>query len=238
MSQSFGIAEEKLREAEFFLDELCKTKRLSFQARCFFSAFASAARSVTLALQATMSDVDGFSDWYEQAQARLKLDPLARFFVEIRNDSIHKGLNPLDRVTMEHLREDLSLQLRRRAPSHVVVLPDQRAENGTVLADADQISSEYFKSLVAVVLDCYERFRSVVDPRWHLTRDNFQAMNKSFEDAVEELGFPRIWASFVSNETEGWRMLRSQQPACLVNDIFLRYAGRSIPDPDSLDDAS
>jgi len=121
MSQSFGIVEEKLREAEFFLDELCKTNRRSFQAQCFFSAFASAARSVTLALQATMSDVDGFSDWYEQAQARLKLDPLARFFVEIRNDSIHKGLNPLDRITMEHLREDLSLQLRRRAPSHVIV---------------------------------------------------------------------------------------------------------------------
>jgi hypothetical protein len=112
MSQSFGIVEEKLREAEFFLDELCKTDRLSFQARCFFSAFVSAARSVTLSLQATMNDVDGFSDWYEQAQARLKFDPLAQFFVEIRNGSIHKGLNPLDEVTLEHLRDDLSLQIK------------------------------------------------------------------------------------------------------------------------------
>jgi hypothetical protein len=238
MSQSFGIVEEKLREAEFFLDELCKTDRLSFQARCFFSAFVSAARSVTLSLQATMNDVDGFSDWYEQAQARLKFDPLAQFFVEIRNGSIHKGLNPLDEVTLEHLRDDLSLQLRQRAPSHVIVLPDQRAENGTVLADAEQISSEYFKSLVAVVFDCYERFRSVVDPRWYFTQDNFLVMGKNFGDAVEEHGFPRNWASFISNEIDGWRILRSQQPPCLINDLFLRYVGRSIPDPDSLDGAS
>jgi hypothetical protein len=237
MSQSFGIVEEKLREAEFFLDELCKAGRLSFQARYFFSAFVSSARTVTLALQATMSDIDGFRDWYEQAQAKLKLDPLARFFVEIRNDSIHKGLNPLDQVTIEHLREDLSLQFRQCRPSHVLILPDQRAENGTVLADADLASSEYFRSLVAVVLDCYERFRNVVDPRWYFTLDNFQTMGKSFGDAIEELGFPHSWASCISDETEGWRMLRSQQPTCLINDIFLRFTGRIIPDPDTLNDA-
>ncbi|MGA2207716.1 MAG: hypothetical protein ABSG10_13395, partial [Terracidiphilus sp.] len=61
MSQSFGIVEEKLREAEFFLDALHAAPRSSFEARCLFSAFVSAARSVTLALQATMKDIDGFS---------------------------------------------------------------------------------------------------------------------------------------------------------------------------------
>ena len=235
MSQSFGIVEEKLREAEFFLDALHATARSSFEARCFFSAFVSAARSVTLALQATMNDIDGFSVWYEQAQAKLKLDPLAPSFVEIRNDSVHKGLNPLDQVTMEHLREDISLQLRQRQHTHVIVLPGPKAESETVLADADKVSTEYFKSLVAVILDCYERFRSIVDPRWYFTRDNFLAKGKSFEDAVQELGFPRTWAAFVPNEKEGWRILRSQQPGCPINDIFLRYAGRCIPDPDVLD---
>jgi len=202
-----------------------------------FSAFVSAARSVTLALQATMKDIDGFSVWYEQEQAKLRLDPLAPFFVEIRNDCVHKGLNPLDQVTMEHLREDISLQMRQRRRTHVIVLPDQKAESETILADADKASTEYFKSLVAVILDCYERFRSIVDPRWYFTRDHFLATGKSLEDAVQELGFPRTWATFVTNEKEGWRILRSQQPECPINDIFLRYAGRCIPDPDALDSA-
>jgi hypothetical protein len=235
MSQSFGIVEEKLREAEFFLDALRAASRLTFQAKCYFSAFVSAARSVTLALQATMNGIDGFSAWYEQAQTRLKLDPLAGFFVEIRNDSVHKGLNPLNQVTMEHLREDLFLQLGQRKRSHVIVLPDPNVGGGTVLADAVQVSSEYFKSLVAVVFDCYDQFRYVVDPRWYFTRDNFLAMGKNFEDAVEELGFPRTWASSAPDETGGWRVLRSHQSACLINDLFSRHTGRSIPDPDRED---
>ena len=182
-----------------------------------------------------MNDIDGFCVWYEDAQAKLKLGPLAPLFVEIRNDSVHKGLNPLDQVTMEHLREDLSLQMRQRQHTHVIVLPDPTGASVTVLADADKVSTEYFKSLVAVILDCYERFRSIVDPRWYFTRENFLAAGKSFEDAVQELGFPRAWAAFAPNEREGWRILRSQQPECPINDIFSRYAGRHIPDPDASD---
>ena len=232
MSQSFGIVEEKLREGEFFLDELRASGRLSFESRCYFSAFVSATRSVTLALQATMSDVDGFNEWYHRAQAGLKLDPLARFFVEIRNDSVHKGLNPLGQVTMEHLREDFFLQFHQHKRAQVIVLPDPNAGEGTVLADAVEVSSAYFKSLAAVIHECYGRFRCVVDPRWYFTRENFMAMGKNFDDAVQELGFPRTWASCAGDETAGWRALRSQQAPCLLNDLFLRYVGRKIPDPD------
>jgi hypothetical protein len=232
MSQSFGIVEDKLREGEFFLDGLRGSGRLSFKSRCYFSAFVSAARSVTLALQATMCRVDGFSVWYQQAQARLKLDPLARFFVEIRNDSIHKGLNPLGRVTLEHLREDLVLQLHQHKRTHIIVLPDPNTGKGTVLADAVEVSFEYFKSLVAVVFDCYDRFRCFVDPRWYFTRENFITMGKDFGDALQELGFPRAWVSCAGDEIAGWRALRSQQEACLLNDLFVRYVGRTIPDPD------
>jgi hypothetical protein len=232
MSQSFGVVEEKLREAGFFLDQLTTAGPLSIEARFHFSAFVSAARSITLALQATLNDTDGFNAWYEQAQGRLKLDPLARFFVEIRNDSVHKGLNPLNRVTLVHLRENLLDQFRRTNPSHVIVLPDAATGKGTILADAMQASSEYFKSLVEVIFDCYDRFRYVVDPRWYFTRENFAARGKTLDDALEELGFPRTWLSDAISETDGWRVLRTQQPACPINDIFWRYAGRTISDPD------
>jgi hypothetical protein len=232
MSQSFGIVEEKPREAGFFLDSLEASGCFSLEARFYFSAFISAARSITLALQATLDDADGFNAWYEQAQAGLKLDPLARYFVEIRNDSVHKGLNPLDRVTVEHLRESLLHQLRRTNPPHVIILPDAATGKGTTLADAVRASSEYFKSLVELIFDCYERFKCVVDPRWYFTSENFVAKGRTIEDALEELGFPRAWLPGAVSETEGWRVLRAQQPPCLINDIFLRYVGRTITDPD------
>lgn len=234
MRQSFGIVEEKLREAGFFLDQLTSAGPLSLEARFYFSAFISAARSITLTLQATLNDndTDGFNTWYEQAQARLKLDPLARHFVEIRNDSVHKGLNPLDRVTLEHLRQNLLQQFGQTRPSHIIVLPNVATGKGTVLADAVQASVGYFKSLVEVIFDCYYQFRYVVDPRWYFTRENFKARGKTLDDALEEMGFPRTWLSGAISEADGWRVLRTQQPACLINDIFWRYAGRTISDPD------
>ena len=238
MSQSFGIVEEKLRETEFFLDALRETKQLSFEAKWHFSAFVSAARSLTLAMQATMEGVDGFPEWYEQVQSGLKLDPLARFFIEIRNDSIHKGLNPLGQVTLEHLRDDLLRQMHQRRRSHVIIMPNPGQGDGTVLADAVEVSSEYFRSLVQIVFDCYSRFRQVVDPQWYFTQGSFGARGKGLEDALEELGFPRTWLSGALdgeiNQEDAWRVLRSRQPTCLVNDIFQRHLGKTVPDPDSL----
>jgi hypothetical protein len=75
MASSFGVVEDKLREAEFFLAQLSKTSRLSFEADCFFSAFVSATRSVTFAMQASLKGVPGFKEWYDIAQKKLKTDP-------------------------------------------------------------------------------------------------------------------------------------------------------------------
>lgn len=219
MTQSFDIVEEKLREAEFFLDQFRAHSRLSSDARHFFSAFVSAARSVTLVLQVTMSGVAGFDAWYAVAQAELKVDPLAPFFREIRNDVVHKGRNPLNQVTLDHLREDMSRQMHQHAHSHVLVLPAPQSVGSTVLVDAVQASTLYFTSLVRVVFGCYDRFRCVVDPRWYFTRDNFSVMGKTFEDAVAELGLPPAWASCAPPGDDRWRVLRSQQPPCQINDV-------------------
>jgi len=65
MAKSFGIVEDKLREAEFFLTKLRESNRFEYESRYYFSAFISAARSVTMVLQKTMKDVDGFTSWYQ-----------------------------------------------------------------------------------------------------------------------------------------------------------------------------
>lgn len=231
MAQSFGFVEEKLREAEFFLDKLRSSGRLSFDADCYFSAFVSAARSVTLALQASMDGVPGFDTWYQGAREKLKADPLAPFFVEVRNDVVHTGVNPLSRVGIEHLREDLFGQMTGKH-SHSLILPDMHSKDATVLADAIDASTRYLRSLVAVIFECYERFIRVVDPRWYFTRENFEAMGKNLGDALAELGFPQDWLSTAPPDDQAWRILRSQQPHNQLNNLFLRYLGHQIPSPD------
>ncbi len=226
MTQSFGIVEEKLSEAEFFLGKLCSTNRFSFEAKYYFSAFVSAARSVTLALQATLSEVDGFDEWYELARAKLKTDPLAPFFVEIRNDVIHKGVNPLNQATLTHLREDLARQMHQGKDTHILVIPSPEIEAETCLADASDACRDYLASLVAVIFDCYDKFRTVVDPRWYFTQDHFMSQGKTLEDALVELGFSPNWALGALENTDTWRVLRSQQPCCQLNEIFQKYLDR------------
>lgn len=231
MAQSFGFVEEKLYEAEFFLEKLRNSSRLSFEGQCYFSAFVSAARSVTLALQASMDGVPGFDVWYQAAREHLKSDPLAPFFVEIRNNVVHRGLNPLNRTGIEHLRDDLYGQMTGRH-THTLILPDVRSKDETVLADAVDVSTQYFRSLVSIIFECYERFTCIVDPRWYCTRENFEAMGKDLGDALFEIGLPRDWLAAAPKEDQAWRILRSQQPRNQLNDLFLRYLGRQIPSPD------
>jgi hypothetical protein len=232
MSSSFGVVEDKVREAEFFLTQLRNTSRLSFEAGCYFSAFVSASRSVTFAMQTSLKGVPGFKDWYHSAQKQLKTDPLAPFFVEIRNEMVHTGANPLNRVSLDHLREDLTRQLHGSCRGHVLVLPDAQRRDSTILVDAVEACEQYFTSLVSVVYECYSEFKTVVDGRWYFTEANFSSMGKTFEDAVIELGFPPTWAACAPGGPEAWRVIRSQQPACLVNDLFDRFLGKTIPDPD------
>lgn len=232
MARSFGIVEEKLREAEFFLDALGNSSRMSPGARFYFSAFISSARSVTYALQACMSGVPGFSDWYRTAQQALRTDRLAPLFLELRNEAVHVGVNRLNQVGLEHLKQHLADQMSASRHMHTLIIPDPERLDATLIADAVQISTTYFSSLARTVFDCYSVFKAIVDPRWYFTGEHFAEMGKTFEDALAELGFPRSWADDVPLGPDPWRVLRRQQPPCQINDVFLKYLGQEIPDSD------
>ena len=67
MATSFGIVEEKLFEADFFLEKLksCVGEVKFQEARFYMSAFIAAARSVTFTLQKSLNGIEGFEDWYK-----------------------------------------------------------------------------------------------------------------------------------------------------------------------------
>lgn len=88
MSRSFGIVEQKLEESDFFLTKLEETIELApfdYEPQYYLSAFASATRSITFTIQASISDIKGFDKWYSNQQSKLRQNKLARYFLEARN---------------------------------------------------------------------------------------------------------------------------------------------------------
>ena len=237
MAHSFGLVEEKLREAEFFLEQFGATGPLNAEAPYYFSAFVSACRSVTFALQASLNGVSGFDPWYESVRDQLKTDPLAPYFHEVRNGVVHTGINPLNQVGVEHLHEYLSRQLSDSNRAHVLVVPSPYGTGSGDLVEAILASTNYFKSLVGIVFACYRRFLTIVDARWYFTEAHFRSMGKTLGDALAELGFPPGWLKGVpGGEGEAWRVLWSQQSPCQINDLFEKHLGQRITDPEDADD--
>lgn len=234
MSDSFGLVENKVFEADYFLKRLQEAKHLSFEASCFFSAFVSASRSITFSLQAAMNGVPGFDEWYEDARKTLKTDRLAKYFVEARNDVVHKGRNPLNQVPLEHLREHLTRQMSIRESCHVLVIPASILGEQPVLLDAVSACREFFASLIRMIFNCYSAFRTVVDPRWYFTEENFHLAGRTLEDALSELGYPETWVQSAPSGDMAWKIIRSQQPLCPLNPLFEKLLGQIIPDPDEV----
>ena len=90
-------------------------------------------------------------------------------------------------------------------------------------------------NLLGLVYDAFAKFRYQLDDRWHYTEDHFRLMGKTFEDAIEELGFPREWVTAAAGlpESARWRTLRSTQTVgCQLNVLFDRYLGKTIIGPD------
>jgi len=84
-----AAARDKLNEARFFLDKMKDGRDREF--RYYLSAFVSAARSVTGALQASLRSRAGFDEWYMPRQKSLEGDRIARIVKQSRNAMLKKG---------------------------------------------------------------------------------------------------------------------------------------------------
>lgn len=73
---TWDTVDGKLAEAELFLRHMADAVSDMFEFGCYLSAYLSAARTATLALQ-RFSHIPGFAAWYEPQRERLKADASA-----------------------------------------------------------------------------------------------------------------------------------------------------------------
>lgn len=114
-------------------------------------------------MQASLKGVPGFKEWYQHAQDSLKSDPLAPFFVEIRNEIVHIGATPLNCTSIDHLQDYLATKLESENGEHILVMPDKFRRDQSSVIDGSEACQKYFVSLVSIVFDCYSEFIHVLD---------------------------------------------------------------------------
>jgi hypothetical protein len=210
--RSFGLVEQKLFEADFFLQEI-KTRQANFlEVRFLFSAFCTSVRSVTFALQAVLSSHPGFAEWYEPWQHKLANDELARFFVACRNTMQKIGENP---VSGGGRFSDGNVYCRF-APS--IVFP--KVPNEDVFTSCQR----FLVLVIELVRDCHSVFKHVVDPQYYYTEDNFSRLGLTIEDAEQEIIGRPGWTEGVPLE-ERWRLLRAEVGSTGLEEFFSQYLG-------------
>lgn len=176
MAKPFWFIEGKLLEADFFLDRIRRCASLD-EARYYFSAFATAARSVTFAMQACLSGDPRFDTWYAALQDRLRNDALAKYFVKVRNELQKLGFNPLAAASFGY------------EPNVWFHLVDDAPEMNVIIA-----ANGYMAQLVTAVRDVYRLFYPMVNFPFTSLAD-LQAASVCMEDIEEQVGLPRGWTA-------------------------------------------
>lgn len=214
--RSFQHVDDKLFEAEFFLQELKGSSRNLGRARHFFSAFVAAARSVTFSMQACLKGLDGFSAWYETQQTKLRANDLARFFHACRTDSQHIGLNPI--MGGAGYNGEALLFFGQPEMGRYEWLPE---------TDVVSACEAYMALICKVVSDCYSEFGESIDPDRYYSMEVLKANGLTIEDVEEELGFPRGYTKLPDSPfTEDDRLaaLKRHIPMSGIKPLLEKYA--------------
>ena len=220
MPRSFGLVDSKVQEAEYFLDRILSAEYYFFGVQCDAVAFAASARSITFAMQASLTGIPEFDNWYTKKQRQLRKDPLARFFHEFRRISQHIG----DNVVVGGSSGDDGPLFHFGPVPELKNVPD---------LDVATACREYFITILELVYDCYIEFNPLINGQWRFTSNHFISIGRTIQDAWEELGFPREWSDVVEFDDEvKWKHLRRQADGCSIQGQFERWLAKRVPHPD------
>lgn len=220
MPRMFGLVDTKVQEAEYFLERILKAEWDFFGVQCDAVAFAASARSITFAMQASLSGIAEFDQWYASKQKMLRNDPLARFFHEFRRVSQHIGDNAVNGGTYI---DGKALFLFGPLPD-LPIVPE---------VDVASACTQYFKVILALVYECYLTFPPLINGQWRYTKEHYRSLGKTVEDAEEDLGFERGWTLLSGlDEDVCWRLLRTRADGCNIQPQFEEWLGKRVPHPD------
>ncbi len=217
MPRPFGIVDTKLEEAEYFFEKFQKCGWNLREAQFLFNAFVSSTRSVTFALQASISGIEDCEDWYKVWQRRLRDSRLARFFHNCRTDIQHVGRNFVNGGVSGP--NGPILLLSDGSFGNDEFIPVQNAFLATDL---------YFRIVCQIVGDAYIKFGHIIDPDVFFSSEGLRLNKLTVEDLEEELGWPRGWTKLEGDNgfTDEDRIALLRRSAAISNcrNLLQKYA--------------
>jgi len=223
--------EHKLAEADFFLERLAgvvwEKPRPFVEAQFYMSAFVSACRNVTYALQAAARPIPEFVDWYKTRQQRLVSDPMAKFFADIRDETVHVGVNSLAGVLTVRNPEGHVVSARcffrdTTGGSHHNT-PGRRRE-------AVAACRAYLRTLVRLVWEFCRHFAPYLDPAQCLSQQNLDGLGWCVEDVEEFSGYGKGYTARAGRlDMERLAILRRLVAPTFLWSLSKKYIRRSRP---------
>lgn len=210
-ARGFYLVADKIAETDFFLSQLKNHAEYSQEFGFYFSAFISAARSITFSLQAVMSHYPGFEEWYPIRQEKLKQSSLARFFVNLRNHVQKVGGIPINHSGF--MRDGIISNNQFFVPTEDI----KKVPDGEVI----DLCHQYLVEVLHLIGECYRDFDVYVDPRAIFTSKGLEKLGWTIEDLEESLGFPRGWTDIDSDDDRDQQRLR----------VLSRYGGDELLEP-------
>lgn len=218
MDHTFDTVDEKIAEAEFFLQNIAALGFDLPKINYFLTAFLSACRTTTLALQ-QFKHIPGFEEWYKPHQDRLKSDPVARFVLEMRNSHIHGGPCPSASALVH--QGNVQYFFRRTESEY------------TPSEDVVTVCRAYFVSLLEMVYDCYVKLGVHIDPQQYFTKEHFASQGRDIDCAEGEV-YGWVMESLIEegfDEDDRWQELRAHVDECRIKNLFYSYLGKPTPQP-------
>lgn len=221
MSSTFETVDLKVAEVEFFLGKMTSTPN-KIEFGFYLSAYLSAARTTTLALQ-QFKRLPGFAEWYIPHQKLLKESALARFFLQARNEHAHGGDYPVGGGFF--YRNQFSYKFSSLKHNN---------EGLPIPEDVVKACRKYFLTLLEIVYDCYVELGKYIDPQQYYTKENYLDLKRDINHAEGEIhGW--LMQSYIDEgytDDERWEELRGHVGNCEINHLFYSYLGKVTPQPE------
>lgn len=239
--RSFGLVEEKIYETDFFLEKMKYCTDLH-ECKYYLSAFLSACRSITFALQASMSDVKGFKEWYEIVRKLMMENHLARFFHVARNESQKIGIYHIscghpykdkhgEGRMLFYFSKDYSFTNFKTYEESILEML-LRNEFGDELGpgDTEDVCTQcerHLKFLLGIIFDCFDKFGHVIDPKKYYTLENIKSLGLTIEDVEESLGYEKGWTKVNGISAEKrMELIRNHEPDSYIDPVFIKYLNK------------
>lgn len=220
MDKTFDTVDLKIAEAEFFLRKMAECKFDFAEFGFYFSAFLSASRTVTFALQ-QFNHLEGFEKWYIPHREALKADSTAKFFLNTRNSHLHGGGYPVRGGAISN-------------GVHTFHFLDYK-HNEFNISDDDvlSISRHFFLMLLEIVYDCYVHLGTQIDPQQYFTKEHFSSIGRTIDEAEVEV-FGWVMESLKNEgftDDDRWHEVRAKVECCNINHLFHAYLDKVTPQP-------